>query len=146
MTDYSLDLDHSQIFFPHSPSSQMFEVCWIIEEDTILLITFLVSDYLLWRIVCAAKTSPRLESRVQCFTGLSENGTGAFCLAGLVKTSRPSKSNFSPLLAVFGGFLLSAIPTFSPQRRRSFYRATKTVDILCNSWKCSFLQPNNNKK
>lgn len=40
-------------------------------------ITFLVSDYLPQRIVCIAKTSPRLESTIQCLTSLSENGTGA---------------------------------------------------------------------
>lgn len=65
MTDYSLDLDRSQILFQPSPSSQKFEVCRIIEEDSVLPITFLVSDYLLHRIVCTAKTSPRLESRVR---------------------------------------------------------------------------------
>lgn len=72
MTNYSLDLDRSQIFLP---SSQMFEVCQIIEEDPILLITLLVSDCLPRRLVRTAKTSPRLESRVKKFT----NTSGIFC-------------------------------------------------------------------
>ena len=76
MTDYSLNLDHTQVLFQPLPSSQISEVCRIIEDST-LLITFLVSDYLPRRTVCTAKTSPRLESRARCFTGLSENGTGA---------------------------------------------------------------------
>lgn len=44
-TDYSLDLDHSQILLQLSPNSQVFEVCQIIKKDFTLLMTFLVTIY-----------------------------------------------------------------------------------------------------
>lgn len=85
-TDYSLDLDHSQILLQLSPSSQVFEVCQIIKKDFTLLMPFLVTIYheelrvLLKQVVnkkagYSVSLSSQKMKQLQCFLlgRLSEN-------------------------------------------------------------------------
>lgn len=95
MTDYSLDLDGRQILFQPLPSSQVFEVCQIIKEDSILLITFLISNLFTVKncVHCQDKSWTRKQGTVFHWPLRKWNRCGAFYSVGLVKISRPSKSN-----------------------------------------------------